>query len=285
MGGPGYSFTVHGPDELIDPAANALDDKVAGARFVVAISDYCQGVVRRESAPEEAGKVHVVRCGIELSEFDGAGPAPVEAAPAARAESTEDGTPLPRSLVCVGRLCPQKAQTLLVEAAAALRAAHPDLRIVLIGDGETRPEMEAGIARHGIAPMIELRGWGTNDEVRAALREARALVLPSLAEGLPVVIMEALAMRRPVISTRITGIPELVDASCGWIVPPGDAGALAEAIAACLDAPDDVLRAMGREGLARVRAMHDQSANAAALRELIAAHDPLRLDLPRTRAA
>ena len=253
MGGPGYSFTVHGPDELLDTAGNALDEKVAHAAFVAAISRYCQNVIRKASAPQDAAKVQVVRCGIDLPDFPPAGPLPPEA-----------------PLLCVGRLCKQKAQTLLVEAAALLRDSHPDLRILLIGDGETRAEIEDGIARHGLEGRIILHGWGTGAEVRAALDGARALVLPSFAEGLPVVIMEALAMERPAISTRIAGIPELVDEGCGWIVGPGDVPALAAAIGECLTLDEAALRDRGREGRRRVIERHDQAKTAAELRAHIA---------------
>ncbi len=95
------------------------------------------------------------------------------------------------------------------------------------------------------------------------------MVLPSLAEGLPVVIMESLALGCPVISTRITGIPELLDADCGWIVPPGDVDALTTAVRACLETPPDRLLELGREGRRRVEAAHDQAKNAAELRRII----------------
>ena len=200
-----------------------------------------------------ADKVHVVRCGLDLARFSPAPPV------------TEDN----RHLVCVGRLCPEKAQTELVEAVAALKDSHPGLRLTLIGDGETRGRIEALIARHGLHDMVHLHGWGTGAEVRAAIRAARALVLPSHAEGLPIVLMEAMALGRPVISTRIAGIPELLDETCGWIVPPGAPAALAAALDACLSAPPETLAALAAEGRARVERHHDQTRNAAALRALM----------------
>ncbi|MGC6486307.1 MAG: glycosyltransferase family 4 protein, partial [Planctomycetota bacterium] len=252
MGGPAFSFTVHGPDELPGMRANGIADKVRHARAVAAITDYCRGEILAATDGEGADKVHVVRCGLELDRFQ---PTPVPAAS--------------QTLVCVGRLCPQKAQTLLAEAAARLKDSHPQLRILLIGDGDTRPEIEAILDREGLRDRVVLHGWASGDEVRAAIAAARALILPSFAEGLPMVIMEAMALGRPVISTRIAGIPELLDSSCGWIVDAGDVDALTASIAACLEADAAHLDAMGAEGRARVEQRHDQSKNARGLRRAV----------------
>jgi colanic acid/amylovoran biosynthesis glycosyltransferase len=143
--------------------------------------------------------------------------------------------------------------------------------VVLIGDGEERPALEAEIARHGVAGHIELRGWQPNAEVRRALEAARALLLPSFAEGLPVVIMEAFALGRPVISTYIAGIPELVDASCGWLAPAGDVEGLAAAMRDALSAAPDRLVRMGAEARARAVARHDIAASARQLKALFSA--------------
>ena len=256
MGGPSYSFTVHGPDELPPLRENGIVHKVAHARAVAAITAYCRGVILDATEGAGADKVDVLRCGLELERF---APTPVPAQS--------------QTLVCVGRLCPQKAQTLLAEAAARLRHSHPGLRLVLIGDGDTRPEIEAIIAREGLQEQVILHGWATGDEVRAAVAAARALILPSFAEGLPMVIMEALALGRPVISTRIAGIPELLDETCGWVVDAGDLDGLTGAIATCLETPTERLTEMGAVGRARVEARHDQARNAAQLRRLIGFED------------
>ncbi len=252
LGGPAYSFTVHGPDELVDPAANALSLKAEHAQSVIAITDYCRNFIIDHCGDWVADKTHIVRCGITPSEF------------------TPRDTPVENAtLVCVGRLCNAKQQTLLPDLAARLAPDFPDLKIVLIGDGEDRPAIEARIRELGVEAHVELAGWGTRDEVRDALADARTMLLPSLAEGLPVVIMEALALGCPVISTRIAGIPELLDTECGWIVPPGDPDALEEAARACLNASPVRLLEMGREGRRRVVEHHDQARNAARLRQII----------------
>lgn len=252
MGGPSYSFTAHGPDEFDDTVGNGLAIKVRYAAFVAAITDYARGVIVTAADPADEAKVHVVRCGIDLAEFAPSAPPPN------------------KRIVCVGRLCPAKAQGLLVEAIAPLITEHPTLELVLIGDGEDRPTLESQISSLGLDGHVTLSGWGTGQEVRDAIQDARVFALPSFAEGLPIVLMESLAMERAVVTTRITGIPELVDAESGWIVPPGDVLALREAIAEALSADTATLARMGATGRKRVMQSHDQTKNAAALRALFA---------------
>lgn len=242
MGGPTYSFTAHGPDEFVEPEKISFREKIAHASFVVAISEYSRKRLQEIGRREDAGKVHVARCGLALENFA--------------------DEPLPigpdQTLVCVGRLCPQKSQTMIPAAVAALRAEFPKLKVVLLGDGISRPEVEAQIARHGVADMVELRGWATSTQVRETLRESRGLLLPSLMEGLPIVIMESLCLGRPVISTRIAGIPELVDDSCGWLVEPGNLQQLIEAMRLSLAKSPAELSAMGLAGHERVMRSHDR---------------------------
>ena len=255
MGGPSYSFTAHGPDEFLDPQGSSLALKIEKAAFVVAISHFARTTLALAGGIEAWEKIHVVRCGIAIAEFP------------------PDGTPFEgnATLVCVGRLCPQKGQRLIPRAVAALTERHPDLRVVLIGDGESRGAIEAEIARAGLADRIELLGWRSNAEVRERIGRARALLLPSFAEGLPIVLMEALALGRPVVTTYIAGIPELVDRSCGWIVPAGSEDDLVAALDAAMRATPGELAALGREGRRRVEERHDLHASAARLRSLFAA--------------
>ncbi len=254
MGGPGYSFTAHGPDEFLDPRASSLALKIENAAFVVAISHFARITLALAGGMGAWDKIHVVHCGLDLSDFPPSG------------ASFEDNA----TLVCVGRLCPQKGQVLIPRAVAALAASHPDLRIVLIGDGESRGSVEAEVERLGLQGRIELTGWRANDAVREMVGRARALLLPSFAEGLPIVLMEALALGRPVVTTYIAGIPELVDRSCGWIVPAGDEEGLAAALDEVMRATPADLAARGREGRRRVEAAHDIGASAAQLEALFA---------------
>jgi glycosyltransferase involved in cell wall biosynthesis len=254
LGGPPYSFTVHGPEEFDTPRALALDEKVRQAAFVVAVSDFGRSQLYRWADPADWPRIHVVRCGVD-AEFLGAPP----------------GSPpgVPR-LVCVGRLAEQKGQLLLVEAAARLRNRGLGFELVIVGDGPLRPAIEAIIARHDLRGCVRLTGSLDGAGVRREVRAARALVLPSFAEGLPVVIMEALALARPVISTYVAGIPELVcPGENGWLVPAGSVEALADAMASALAANPAELARLGRAGAARISERHDAAAEAGRLLALM----------------
>jgi glycosyltransferase involved in cell wall biosynthesis len=174
-------------------------------------------------------------------------------------------------LCCVARLSAQKGLPLLIDAAAQLRARNVAFHLTLVGDGEMRKEIEAAIADRGLAGTVTITGYLDSAGVRARLLAARAMVLPSFAEGLPVVIMEALALRVPVVTTAIAGVPELVDAACGWVVPAGSVDALCDAMEAALTADPQRLRDMGEVGRTRVLARHDAGANGAAMAALFRA--------------
>lgn len=253
LGGPGYSFTVHGPEEFDKPQALHLARKMAHSRFVVAISSYGRSQLWRWLPHAQWPKVQVVHCGLDAAFHQ------VPVAPAPHA---------PR-LVCVGRLCEQKGQMLLVEAARLLRDAGQPLDLVLAGDGEMRPGIERLVAQHGLQQQVRITGWVSAEQVRAELQAARALVLPSFAEGLPVVIMEAMALYRPVLTTYVAGIPELVQpGQHGWLFPAGDVQALAQAMRECLQASPEALQAMGQAAHQRVLQRHDAHTEAAKLAAL-----------------
>lgn len=253
MGGPPYSFTVHGPDEYDRPAALDLGGKVADAAAAVAISHYGRAQLMRWSALADWARVGVVRCAIG-DEFRDAPTAPARPAPA---------------FVAVARLAEQKGLPLLIEAAARLRARGHDFTLRIVGDGPLRPVLVRQIAAEGLGGIVTLVGPLDGAGVRAEMLAARAFVLPSFAEGLPVVIMEALALGRPVIASAIAGTPELVDAGCGWLVPAGSVEALSEAMVAALEAFPEQLATLGAEGRQRVLARHDALNNARALTALI----------------
>jgi colanic acid/amylovoran biosynthesis glycosyltransferase len=253
LGGGSYSFTVHGPEEFDRPQAIGLPEKIRRAAFVAAVSSYGRGQLYRWAEPEHWPQVEVVHCGLE--------PAFHQLAPTPPVDS-------PR-LVCIGRLCRQKGQLLLMEAAARLARRGIGFELVLAGDGEMRRSIEEAISRHGLGDRVRITGWISGDQVRRELLAARALVLPSFAEGLPVVIMEALALRRPVITTAIAGIPELVrPGENGWLIPAGSIDALEEALADCLARPAADLTAMGEAGYARVVRDHCVDREAGKLAEL-----------------
>ncbi|APW64240.1 Alpha-D-kanosaminyltransferase (plasmid) [Paludisphaera borealis] len=254
LGGPPYSFTTHGPEEFDQPLALGLDLKIRDAAFAVAISEHGRSQLCRWVPYDQWSKIEVVRCGLDPMFLD---------AP---------HVPLPeaRRLVCVGRFAEQKGLPVLLEAAGRLRAEGVAFDLTLVGDGPLRGEIEAQVKRHRLEDCVRLAGWKSNAEVRNLITDSRALVLPSFAEGLPVAIMESLALGRPVISTWVAGTPELVEPGvCGWLVPPGSAEALASAIRELLDTPLDELERMGKRGAERVALRHNIAIEARKLRELI----------------
>lgn len=250
LGGPAYSFTVHGPEEFDKPQFLHMGEKVRRAAFVAAVSSYGRSQLFRWVAHDHWAKVKVVHCGLERSFH--------EVAPV--------GVPTAPRLVCVGRLCEQKGQLLLLEAARVLAARSIAFELVLAGDGEMRGQVEALIARYGLQQQARITGWISSAQVREEILAARALVLPSFAEGLPVVIMEAMALRRPVLTTYVAGIPELVrPGENGWLFPAGAVDELAAAMADCLAQPVEVLQRMGEAARQRVLQRHDIDTEAARL--------------------
>ncbi len=259
LGGQSWSFTVHGPEEFDKAPLICLAEKVRDCLFVIAVSSYGRSQLYRLTDPRSWPKIQVVHCGLDQSFFD---------APAI-------DPPPGRRLVCVGRLCEQKGQILLVEAAHRLATEGTDFELVLAGDGELRADIEALIARYKLQNHIQITGWISGDRVREEILAARAMVLPSVAAGLPVVLMEALALRRPVISTYVAGIPELVVPNeNGWLTPAGDVEALTQAMKTCLGAPTEMLARMGEAGRQRVLKRHNEKGEAAKLAALFESFAP-----------
>jgi colanic acid/amylovoran biosynthesis glycosyltransferase len=240
LGGPPFSFTVHGPSEYDAPIAFSLGRKIDASRFVVAITSFGRSQLSRWVSPRLWNRIRIVRCGVS-EEFLADGP---EVSDVDR-------------FVNIGRLTPQKGQVVLLEALALLRDRGRKPHLVLGGDGEMRAEIESAIDRLGLRDQVTITGWISEAEVRRHVAESRCMVMPSFAEGLPVVIMEALAMRRPVISTYIAGIPELVvPGEVGWLAPASDVEALASCMLDALETPVERLREMGARGRALVQDRH-----------------------------
>ncbi len=236
-----YSVTLHGSDEWDRPLQWALLEKVQHAAFVVAISSFTRAQLMRWIRLEDHDKLHVVHCGVDDSFLQW------------------PASPVPdvQRFVCVGRLCNEKAQPLLIEALALLRERGLRPHLVLAGDGDLRPDIETLIAQHGLAEQVTLCGWVDGERVREEIIAARALVMPSSMEGLPVALIEALTLQRPVISSYVGGIPELVRPGReGWLVHAGCPLVVADAMQACLQTPVDELTRMGASGRARVIERH-----------------------------
>lgn len=258
LGGPGFSFTTHGPEEFDAPRALSLPEKLAQARFAVAISSFGRSQLCRWTDAANWPKLHVIHCGIDPAQF----PAPAPIPP---------GGP---HLVAIGRLADQKGFALLIEAMALAAPTLPALQLTLIGDGPLRPALDSAIAANGLQNRVTLTGWLTEAGVRQHLAQSTALVLPSFAEGLPVVVMEAMASGRPVLATAIAGVPELVTQGCGWLVPAGDARALADAIRTLATTPPGHLATMATAARSRVLTRHDVDSEAAKLARLFSAAHP-----------
>lgn len=236
-----YSFTVHGPEEFDKVFSVHLSKKVERAEFVVAISSFCRSQLYRITRHEEWTKIKVIHCGIDR----------------AFSHLEENRPPTGNKLVCVGRLNEQKGQLLLIEAVAELVGEFPELELVLVGDGELRPAIETLVAKHNLGHAVSITGWASAEQVKGQMLDARALLLPSFAEGLPVVVMEAMAMQRPVLTTMIAGTPELVvEGETGWLFAAGSKEQIKMAVRRCLSASTDQLYTMGRAARHRVLVRH-----------------------------
>ena len=177
-------------------------------------------------------------------------------------------------MLFIGRLDAVKGGPLLIDAFAQARAAHPDAHLTVVGDGPARGALEAQAAARGLAGAVTFAGYRSQDEVAALLEEADMLVLPSFAEGVPMVLMEAMASRIPVIASRVAGVPELVeDGVTGFLVPPGDVESLAARMVALWDDPERA-REMGARGRRVVEAEFDVEREAEWLLQLFRSADP-----------
>ncbi|MBX3707346.1 MAG: glycosyltransferase family 4 protein [Pseudomonadales bacterium] len=255
LGGPPYSFTVHGPDEFDMPRQLSLGEKVGNSTFVAAISSYARAQLYRWVALSDWDKIRTIGCGVDGAYLNA------------------ERVPIPEAprLVCIGRLSEQKGQLLLIEAVRRLKAKGMLFEVLLIGDGPLRGQLELRIGESGLDTFVKLVGSRSQEFIRTALQDSRGLVLPSFAEGLPVVIMESMALFRPVLSTYIAAIPELVrDGEHGWLIPAGDVDALAASMEEMLTAPVQRLEVMGSAAHERVAARHDVAAQAHLLKHAIA---------------
>ena len=247
-----FSFTMHGPDIFFAPEHWRLDEKIARAAFVSCISDFCRSQGMFFSERDHWDKLHIVHCGIDPDRYETLG--------------ERKGN----RLLFIGRLAAVKGVPVLLRALKKAREPRPDLHLTLIGDGPERRDLEAEAAALGLADAITFAGYCSQSEVADALRETDCLVLPSFAEGVPVVLMEAMAARVPVVATLVGGVSELVkDGESGRLVPPGNPDIFAEAILQVL-ADEDTRRRMGEAGRKKVVEEFDIREEAKRLGVLIA---------------
>jgi colanic acid/amylovoran biosynthesis glycosyltransferase len=232
-----YSITVHGPDEFYDVPGYRLREKIAGASFICTIGKFARSQLMRIAPPAEWTKFEVAPLGVDPERFR---PLP----PPAAADAFE--------LICVGRLVPAKGQHLLIGAMSRLLQEGRKVRLRLVGDGPDRESLERQVAESAIGAAVVFEGSVNQDRIRSLYQAAELFVLPTFAEGIPVVLMEAMAMEIPVLTTFVNGIPELIRHGVdGWLVAPSDEEGLASAIATLMD--DGALRRrLGQAGRRRV---------------------------------
>lgn len=255
LGGPSYSFTVHG-SEFDKPEFLKLGEKVRHAAFAVAISSFGRSQLYRWADYVNWPKIHVVHCGLEQTFYD------VQRAP----------IPATPRVVCVGRLSKEKGQLLLLDAISHLARKGTHLELVLAGDGDMRPELESQIVHQNLQDHVRITGWLSGAQVREEILAARALVLPSFTEGLPVVIMETMALRRPVLATYVGGIPELVRPGVdGWLFPAGDVDRLVAVLEELLATSVEKLERMGEAAQLRVLERHSVDTETRKLAQLFRA--------------
>lgn len=247
MTGIPFSFTLHGPDIFFAPDHWRLDKKIEKASFVACISHFCRSQAMSFSRPDHWNKLHIVHCAIDPDRYN---------------EAPEKGG---KRLLFVGRLAAVKGLPILLNAMADLT----DLSLTIIGDGPDRASLEKQTAALGLTDRVSFVGYKSQSEVATALTQHDIFVLPSFAEGVPVVLMEAMAAACPVITTQIAGIPELVEHNVsGILVAPGDEAALKTALQALADNPQLQIQ-MGQAGRAKVQADFNLNQEPAWLSQLL----------------
>ena len=256
------SATIHGPAEFDDPEGFYLAEKIRAFHRIVAISEFGKSQLMRFSDSGQWEKFRVVRLGVDVALY-----LPRPSRP----------NPAPWEILFVGRLAPVKAVHVLIAATGWLVRRGRDIRLRLVGDGPCRADLERLASERGIVEHVTFEGWQNADRVRTLYQQADIFCLPSLAEGIPVVLMEAMAMEIPCVATRVTGVPELIrDREDGLLVAPGNEAELAEALERLLDDPELRVR-LGRSARQRVLEEYDLHRNAQQLAQVFREFEVLRV--------
>ena len=253
--GFGFSITVHGPEEFYDAQGQYLEQKVAAADFICCISSYARSQLMKFSPYAHWSKLVVSRLGVGPSLF-----VPRPAKPASDLSE----------ILCVGRLTKAKGQHVLIDAVDRLTRQGRRVRLRLVGDGPDGPSLRERAKQLENPNVVVFEGAVNQDNIRALYEAADIFCLPSLAEGIPVVLMEAMAMEIPCVTTHITGIPELIrSGSEGLLVAPSDLDGLVSALETLMD--DAVLRErVAKSGRARILSDYDLGRNVERLATIFA---------------
>lgn len=233
-----WSLTLHGISETDYPAGLLLSEKIFHANFVACASYFMQAQAMRQVSPEQWPKFRIVRCGVDCRRLE-------------QIHASSIGSGIPK-LICVGRLSPEKGHLGLLEVMRRLRNKGIDFNLNLVGDGPSRDAIEGLADSLRLRDRIRFSGFLKEDETLFAIAESDILILPSFMEGLPVVLIEALALGKPVVASRVAGIPELIEhGQSGLLFTPSDLTALEEAITQILF-DSDIWKKMGRAGQIRI---------------------------------
>jgi colanic acid/amylovoran biosynthesis glycosyltransferase len=247
------SITVHGPDEFYDVNHYSLAEKIAASSFLVCISFFAQSQLMKLTPEAHWGKFDLARLGVDSAHF-----------PARPFRASPD----PLRILCVGRLVATKGQRIVLEAVERLLRDGRRLQLTFVGDGPTRHDLEAFVRERNLAAAVHFAGIVNQDSIQSFYRDADLFVLASFAEGIPIVLMEAMAMEIPCIATCINGIPELIRNEVdGLLVPPSDVAGLAAVIARLADQPA-LRESLGQAGRLRVQQHYDLDRSADRLREV-----------------
>ncbi|MFI3190103.1 colanic acid biosynthesis glycosyltransferase WcaL [Crenothrix sp. D3] len=250
--GYSFSFTVHGPDEFYDVTGYHLLEKIMAADFVFCISHYARSQVMKLSPVQAWSKFDICRLGVDTERF----------IPAVKSKANETC-----QLLCVGRLTPAKGQAILLESVAQLKQQGITVHLTLVGMGPDEQSLKNYAESLDIVAQVTFTGAVDQDHILAYYNVADMFVLPSFAEGLPVVLMEAMAMEIPCITTTITGIPELIQqGQNGLLVPASDSQSLTQAIKQLAENPA-LRQQLGTAGRLKVLSDYELSKNTQYLHE------------------
>lgn len=243
LGCPPVSLRIHGPEEYVVFSKPEWIWKSQHAAFIAPISEYGYNTISSLVPTRFHPKIHIHRCGVGETLIG----------------SLRKTTLLPLAMrvVCVARLEPRKGHEILLQAMKRLHDEGFRFELDLVGDGSIRDRLQHLVQEMNLANWVKFSSWQSEDQVIEAIKLARVFVLPSFAEGLPIVLMEAFSLGRAVVATGVAGIPELViPGETGWLVEPGDVNGLASSIKESLTAPDHQLCAMAAAGLGLVQKKH-----------------------------
>jgi glycosyltransferase involved in cell wall biosynthesis len=251
LAGIPWSFTMHGISETDYPAGLLLGEKIRDAEFVACVSYFGRAQAMRLVSTDQWQKLHIVRCGLPLTTLP-------------KRREVREG----KRLICVGRLSPEKGQAGLLQAVAAVARDIPDLKLVIVGDGPDRGALDALVRDLNLPDQVTFAGRLSEQDTLREIAASDILVLPSFMEGLPIVLMEAMAVGVPVIASRVAGIPELVtDGESGLLFTPSDWSELAKCIETLSTSVESRAR-IGRAGQETVERDFDIAQSATNLRKL-----------------